>query len=230
MTMAASFTLPDTLPVMTLKQVVLFPHAVVPLYIFEDRYREMLRSVLGGSCLFALANETESPDIDFQSLEEAPARIATVGLVRASHLNENGTSHLVLQGLMRVRLKAILTEHPYRMASVEALDELPPANPVATQVLRERIGAFIQNEDSLRNDVPEEFLDCLLDAEDLGCFADLTASIVSLSAEHKQSLLETLDIHERLRLLLETLERGKSLQALDHTLQELAQPDDIERN
>src|ERR1035437_4036916 len=93
--MEMEITLPEDVPVMTLPNVVFFPQALLPLHIFESRYRQMLRDVLASDRLFAVAG------LDVQQAGrrfEPPHRIAGVGMVRACQKNDNGTSNLLIQG------------------------------------------------------------------------------------------------------------------------------------
>src|SRR5919109_2879420 len=93
--------LPEQAPVMPLPGTILFPHALLPLYIFEPRYREMLRYSLAQERMFCVAllrperTEWKSEDDFFD--------VATIGLIRACVGRGDGTSNLILQGLQRVR-------------------------------------------------------------------------------------------------------------------------------
>ena len=87
--MEMEITLPDEVPVMTLPNTAFFPQALMPLHIFEPRYREMLRDSLATNRLFAVAGlnlrQVNDPD-NF----EPPHRIASVGIIRACQKNDNG--------------------------------------------------------------------------------------------------------------------------------------------
>jgi Lon protease-like protein len=87
---------------MLLPDCTLFPHGGLPLHIFEPRYREMLREALEGHCFFAVArlsgDETAAP-------AQCASQVGTIGLVRASHEQADGTSQLLLHGVMRVPVR-----------------------------------------------------------------------------------------------------------------------------
>ena len=89
---------PETVPVMTLPDTVFFPQALLPLHIFEPRYQEMLRDVLAGNRLFAVArlNNARPPN---SKRPEPPHHIASVGIIRACQKGDNDTSNLLLQGI-----------------------------------------------------------------------------------------------------------------------------------
>src|SRR4051812_31236393 len=90
--------LPPEVPVMTLPNAILFPQALLPLYIFEPRYQRMLSDALHSHRMFAVA--MRRPD----SKRETPMAVAGLGIIRASVRNKDGTSHLILQGITRVAL------------------------------------------------------------------------------------------------------------------------------
>lgn len=198
--------IPSTIPVMTLRDTVFFPRSILPLYIFEPRYRIMLRDVLAGSRIFAVARLDETRHEALQE-EEPCCLTATAGMVRASHDNPDGTSNLVLQGLCRVRISGVATETPYRRVNVEKLGSAPQATSGAVELLRREVGELIASEKELANDVPEEFLQFLQTIEDPNAFLDLTAYSTCQSADLKQRLLETLDLEARFRIYLHYLHR-----------------------
>ena len=115
--------IPNTLPAMTLRGVVLFPSAMMPLRIFEPRYREMLNDVLSQDRMFAIVRERE--DVSAEEVElELPYSVATAGLVRISKKHDDGTSFVLLQGLHRVRVRSILQEEFLLLSSKIILDAL----------------------------------------------------------------------------------------------------------
>jgi Lon protease-like protein len=86
--------LPAEVPVMTLNGAILFPQAMLPLYIFEPRYRKMLQDALESHRMVAIAMQKPNTS------RESPAQVAGLGLIRAAVKNPDGTSHLILQGLV----------------------------------------------------------------------------------------------------------------------------------
>jgi Lon protease-like protein len=115
--------IPSRIPAMTLRDVVLFPQAMLPLRIFEDRYKKMLTDVLNQDRIFAIVAERDQTLTDDQ-LDEPPFEVATAGLIRVSKENEDGTSFVMLQGLSRVRIRSINDEGPYRILKVEPLETI----------------------------------------------------------------------------------------------------------
>ena len=91
--------LPSEVAVMTLPEATLFPQALLPLYIFEPRYRQMLADALHSNRMFSVAMQRPG------STREAPSPVAGLGLIRVSVGHRDGTSHLILQGIARVELE-----------------------------------------------------------------------------------------------------------------------------
>src|SRR5512140_1667725 len=104
--MELEITLPDEVPAMTLPNTVFFPQALLPLHIFEPRYREMLRDVLASNRLFAIAH-LDVARLEKADLVEPLHAIASVGIIRACQKGDHDTSNLLLQGICRVAVKKI---------------------------------------------------------------------------------------------------------------------------
>src|SRR5512139_302755 len=100
--------LPREAPVMTLPNATLFPQALLPLYIFEPRYRQMLADALHSNRVMSVAMRKA------KTTRETPNEIAGVGLIRVAVTHKDGTSHLILQGLTRVKLGKVVRYRPYR--------------------------------------------------------------------------------------------------------------------
>jgi ATP-dependent Lon protease len=109
---------PEEVPVMTLPEATLFPQALLPLYIFEPRYRKMLRDALDSHRLVTVAMQKPG------RTRETPCSVAGLGLIRVSVKHTDGTSHLVLQGLSRVELVERVRSRPYRVHRMRVLTPL----------------------------------------------------------------------------------------------------------
>jgi Lon protease-like protein len=188
---------PSSVPVMTLTGAVLFPQVMMPLHIFEPRYRQMLADVLDGQRVFAVARLDEGAACD-PSRDEPPHEIATVGIVRASHQNPDGTSDLVLQGLVRVRILSIVQETPYRRVSVQPLPPVPGTiGAMVVRRLRRQIFALLRRRRDLGAGLPEQVEDFLRTVTDPETFIDLAAYSLLGDGHLQQQLLETLEVEAR---------------------------------
>ena len=113
---------------MTLPNATLFPQALLPLYIFEPRYRQMLADALHSNRMFSVAMQKPG------STRETPSPVAGLGLIRVSVGHRDGTSHLILQGLARVELEEAVRYKPYRIQRIRPL-QTPPCDNVTVDAL-----------------------------------------------------------------------------------------------
>ena len=193
--------IPSRIPAMTLRDVVLFPQAMLPLRIFEDRYKKMLSDVLNQDRIFAIVAERDQTLTDDQ-LDEPPFEVATAGLIRVSKENEDGTSFVMLQGLSRVRIRSINDEGPYRILKVEPLETIIEKD---TKEYRNKIyDALVQNK-LLGGEVSKDILDYLETIEDDAAFIDLAAFTLCKNTIRKQAMLEVQRLHKRAEMLFDDL-------------------------
>jgi ATP-dependent Lon protease len=209
--------LPREVPVMTLPNATLFPQALLPLYIFEPRYRRMLADSLHSDRMFSVAMQQPG------RVRETPSTVAGLGLIRVSVGHGDGTSHLILQGLARVELAETVRYKPYRVQRIRRL-ESPPCNEVAVDALLAKVRELLEERVSLGLPFPFPvlpkgksgggpspelvakevlgYLDKLTDPEQV---ADLVSCAVLPRAEERQTILETVNLEARLKHLIHFL-------------------------
>jgi Lon protease-like protein len=198
-------SLPDQVPVMTLPNVAFFPQALMPLHIFEPRYREMLRDTLATDRLFAIAGLDHAERIATANVTEPPHRVASVGIIRACQKNDNGTSNLLLQGLCRVEILDIVREHPYRLIRVRALASKLGAAPEDNESRRRELARLITMKEKLAPTTSSAIAAFLRTIEDPEAFADIAAFNLCEDPALKQRLLEVLDVNRRMFLFADYL-------------------------
>jgi uncharacterized protein len=185
------------LPMFPLPRVVLFPHALLELHIFEERYRAMTRDVLAGSRYLAVSLIAPGEHDDAE--RPAVRRIAGVGEVMMAHELADGRFNLVLRGRARIRIDEELPfERPYREIGATILPDLPALDAAelrdAEQSLRALVGqladAIPEGGELLRQvaaaqETPAELVDVL------------TAALVD-DPGLRQRLLETREVTRRM--------------------------------
>ena len=200
--MSSFVTLPEQLPVMPLPGAVLFPHALLPLYIFEPRYRKMLEHALQRHRMFCVTLIKPSCP-DWHATEDF-FHLATAGLIRACVERTDGTSNLILQGLHRVRFTSFEQEQPFPIVSIDTIESRDP-----TTVETEALGAkVIELYGSLKHDrrqLPAKLDRYLSELRDLEMLADLMASTFVNDPLRRQRLLEERSLNQRLRFLIRYL-------------------------
>ena len=210
--------IPREVPVMTLPNATLFPQALLPLYIFEPRYRQMLVDALHSHRMFSVAMQKPG------STREAPAPVAGLGLIRVSVGHRDGTSHLILQGLARVELEEAVRYKPYRVQRIKPL-QTPPCNVVTVDALVAKVRELLEERIQLGLPFPFpvmspgqgetktappsfspkeilNYLDSIVDPEQA---ADLVSCAVLPGAAERQTILETVNVEARLRHLISFL-------------------------
>jgi ATP-dependent Lon protease len=200
---------------MTLPKATLFPQALLPLYIFEPRYRQMLADALDSTRMFSVAMQRPG------SSRESPSLVAGLGLIRVCVGHRDGTSHLILQGLARVVLGQPVRYKPYRIQRIRPL-ETPPCDNVKVDALVAKVRELLQRRVMLGLPFPFpvmspgackgkspppsfspkeilHYLDSIADPEQA---ADLVSCAVLPGAVQRQTILETVDVEARLRQLI----------------------------
>src|SRR5256886_17609067 len=129
--------LPREVGVMILPNATLFPQALLPLYIFEPRYRQMLEDALQSNRMFSVAMQKPG------STRETPSPVAGLGLIRVSVGHKGGTSHLILQGLARVELEETVRYKPLRVQRILPLQS-PPCDNVKVDALVAKVRELLE--------------------------------------------------------------------------------------
>src|SRR3989440_3720588 len=199
----ATITLPDEVAVMPLPGAVLFPHALLPLHIFEPRYREMLEHALQRDRIFSVALIKPSCP-DWRAPEDF-FHFATVGLIRACVGRGDGTSNLVLQGLHRVRFTGFEQETPFPVAKIDIVESTGDAT-VETEALGEKVLELYQKLKRADRQLPSKVDRYLAQLGDLEMLADLVASTFVEDPLRRQRMLEEPLVNQRLRLLIKFLQ------------------------
>lgn len=203
---------------MTLPNATLFPQALLPLYIFEPRYRQMLADALHSNRMFSVAMQRPG------NSREIPAPVAGLGLIRVSVGHRDGTSHLILQGIARVELKEAVRYKPYRIQRINPL-ETPPCDNVKVDALVAKVRELLEERIQLGlpfpfpvmspekstsakekpSFSPKEILSYLDSITDPEQAADLVSCAVLPRPVERQTILETVDVEDRLRKLIHFL-------------------------
>ncbi len=183
----------------------LLPHGLLPLCVFEPKYRQMLADALDSHRLFAIGTvDPSAPTTDTSEPEVFEHSCA--GLVRACVGAEDGTSHLLLQGLQRIRFTGWQNDgKPYRRATIEPIPSVDE-NSEASLVLSQR--ALELAHGLISAGLPAPTPNALAEIESLDdpeARADLLAYHLIRDPYERQALLGMSDVGERLRFLIDQL-------------------------
>jgi Lon protease-like protein len=199
--------LPEEVGIMTLPNAILFPQALLPLYIFEPRYRAMLKQCLENQRMFAVAlphtstSTTSSPKQKFE-----PNRIAGVGLIRACVDKPDGSSNLILQGVSRVRFTDFVQEKPFFIGRIQVLDT-EESDALEVEALSVKVLEIIGNMHDSGQIQAEGILNFLRKIEDHDALADIVTYSFIEDLPSKQKILETLNLRDRLKKVIIALRK-----------------------
>src|SRR6266850_3742314 len=195
--MDQSVVLPNQVPVMPLPGALLFPHALLPLHIFEPRYQEMLKHALSEHRMFCIAH-VKQERVQWTSTDDF-FHVAGVGLIRACVGQSDGTSNLILQGLRRVRLSAFVQSDPFPIARIEPLESKATPS-VETDALGAKVLELYSGLKENGRQLPAKVDQYLSQLGDTEMLADLMAATFINDPWRRQQLLEELSLNRRLRL------------------------------
>ena len=195
--------LPGEVPIMPLPGAVLFPNALLPLYIFEPRYRDLLEHALKHERMFSVA--LIKPSCAEWHAPEDFFHLATVGLIRACVGRSDGTSNLVLQGLHRVRFTNFEQETPFPVAKIDLIKPSGDTT-VETEALGEKVVELYRQLKRAERQLPPKVDRYLTQLGDLEMLADLVASTFVNDPLRRQKMLEETSVNQRLRLLITFLQ------------------------
>ncbi|MGH8095433.1 MAG: LON peptidase substrate-binding domain-containing protein [Chthoniobacterales bacterium] len=200
--MSGTVPLPTSVPVMPLAGVLLFPNALLPLHIFEPRFREMLVHALDHDRMLCVA--LVRPERSQWRTSDDFYEVSTVGLIRACVGRTDGTSDLILQGIHRVKFSEFEQEAPFPIARIKPL-ETRASLTVETDALAAKVLEFYAQLRNSGRELPEKIDRYLSEMSDPETLADLIASTFISDAIRRQKLLEEPDLNQRLRLLIQYL-------------------------
>lgn len=199
---AALASLPAVLPVLPVRNMVVFPGTVVPMAVAREKSKRLLDAVFAGDKLLAVCAqrhaETEDPTIDDVYRVGTAAR--ALKLLRSSE----DTHTILVFGLVRVGIEEFVAMEPYWQAKVNPRpDSVEPG--VETEALMVSARRLAEQVIELSPNVPEEAQAILRSIDEPAPLADFLAANLSLDLVQKQELLETFDVHDRLRKVAATL-------------------------
>ncbi|HEX4414280.1 MAG TPA: LON peptidase substrate-binding domain-containing protein [Lacipirellulaceae bacterium] len=186
-----------------LPNLVLYPHVMQPLHIFEDRYREMLEDALAGDQLIAMAVLEPGWETDYESRPPV-SQFACLGKVVTHCRTEDGRYNMLLMGVGRVRIVQELAPlRSFRQARVELLeDSYDFASTCDRKRVQDELMAAFQRHLPSSCELPEHLESVLSNELPLGFLTDLAAYALTLTPEVKLQLLGECCVRKRAETLL----------------------------
>ena len=217
----SSFSDIQELPIFPLPNVVFFPRTLLPLYIFEPRYAQMVADALEGNQQIGMAllqpgwesRQDESPEV---------FKTGGMGLIAQYKPLEEGRYNILLSGRHRYRIMEFIQEAPYRVARVRLLDEVMPGGQEMNEISTELVRDFRElTEANIRPGLEPDVIEKL----DFPTLINSICSSVNLPVYDQQQLLEMNSLKVRATTILGILRRQISRKGLVSKFRHL-QPED----
>ncbi len=215
-----TFTVPESLPLLPIRDAVVFPSMILPLFVGRDVSVHAIETALEGDRLLALATQRD-PEVEDPGPEDIYS-VGTVGMIMRLMRLPDERLKVLVQGLSKVRIKNFLRCEPHIDVEVEELgpDE-PPEWSVEIEALIRSVSEKISELLPLRH-LPPELLSITANVEDPGRLADLVAANLRLRVDEAQETLEILDPVRRLRRVETLLRRELAVSSMQAEFQSAA--------
>ncbi|GFP24999.1 ATP-dependent Lon protease [Candidatus Hakubella thermalkaliphila] len=202
--------IPTDLPVVALKNTVIFPYLAIPLLIGRGKSLSALDEALKRENLIVLVSQREDDkeDISPEDLYE----VGTVSLIKQTFKLPDNSVKCVVEGMFRVRIRDCPQTEPHFTAKIEILEDVEEVDREELEKIRLTIQAQIENFLHLGIPFPADLLSALSTQQSLGRLADLLASYLLTTKEEKQQILEEAHVGRRLEKLSNFL--GEELRKL----------------
>jgi len=207
---------PTRLPVLPLKETVVFPESMTPLAVGQERSIKLIDDVVAGDRVLALltVRDTEPEQPGWEHVHE----VGTVAVVHKLIRVPDGTLRILVQGLSRVRLREPVQDEPYLVAEFDQLPDVLPDSPeveALTRNVQQQFARII----GMTPYLPEELQVAAANVDDPSALCHLVATTLRISTEERQAVLETVDVEERLRRIALVLGREVEVSELGSKIQ-----------
>ncbi|MDI6873473.1 endopeptidase La [Candidatus Solincola sp.] len=208
--------IPEILPVLPLKDTVIYPHIIMPLLITREEYVKLIDDALTADRLVAAMAAKE--EVETPGPEQIYHMGTAAAIIRMLKLPD-GSMQLFVQGVQRIRIVDFVQTHPYMKARVEKVREVVEKS-VEVEGLARNILAQFKKIVSMAPYLPNEIFIAAMNISEPNNLADFIASNINITLEEKQELLEAVNVKERLEKLtfylnkeIEILEIGSKIQS-----------------
>ncbi|NIY98022.1 endopeptidase La, partial [Salipiger sp. HF18] len=182
-------------PVLPLRDIVVFPHMIVPLFVGREKSVKALEEVMADDKQILLAAQIDPAVDDPES--DGIYRAGVLANVLQLLKLPDGTVKVLVEGQSRVRITEYIENEAFFEARCEYITEMP-GDPAAIQALVRTVGEEFERYAKVKKNIPEEALSAVSETTEPAKLADLVAGHLGIEVEQKQELLETLAISERL--------------------------------
>src|SRR5919112_660932 len=198
--------IPESLPVLPLRDIVIYPFMIVPLFVSREKSIRAVDEALGENRMIFLVSQR---DLD----KEEPAgedlyTTGTVAVIMRMLKLPDGRIRILVQGLTRAHVEEITDTGEYLKARLASMPETPaPERSLEVEALIRNVRASLEKAANLGKNISPEVMAIIANLDDAGRLADLSASNLELKVEDAQSVLEIADTTARLRRVNDLLNK-----------------------
>jgi ATP-dependent Lon protease len=204
--------IPDQLPVLMLRDIVVFPYMVVPLFVGREKSKNAIDQALSSHRMIFLLTQKDM-EIEDPKYDEV-YHVGTVALVMRMLKLPDGRVRILAQGLVRARLEELDEEKSYFSARIKVIhDPDEEDKTIEIEAMLRNVRDGLDKASTLGKNIPPEVMIIAANVEEAGRLADLTAANLELKVEEAQQLLEITEPYPRLKRVYEHL--TKELELLD---------------
>ena len=182
-------------PVLPLRDIVVFPHMIVPLFVGREKSVRALEDVMADDKQILLSSQID-PGVDDPAIDGIYKAGVLANVLQLLKLPD-GTVKVLVEGRARVRITEFLNNDKFFEARAEYLTELP-GDPTTVEALVRTVAVEFERYSKIKKNIPEEALSAVTETTEPAKLADLVAGHLGIEVRQKQELLETLSVTERL--------------------------------
>lgn len=198
--------IPSELPVLPLRDIVIYPFMIVPLFVSRDKSIKAVDEALSQNRMIMLVSQK---DVDKEEpSQEDLYKVGTVAVIMRMLKLPDGRIRILIQGLSRARVDSVVAGSDYVKASLTSINEpLAPENSLEVEALVRNVRGSMERAANLGKNISPEVLAIIANLDDAGRLADLSASNLELKVEDAQSVLDIFDPVLRLRRVNDLLSK-----------------------
>ena len=193
----------EIVPVLPLRDIVVFPHMIVPLFVGREKSIRALEEVMKNDRFILLATQMNATDDD--PAEDAIYKVGSLATVLQLLKLPDGTVKVLVEGLSRARRLHAVKNENYFEAEVEVLAE-DMSDPIETEALARSVSTEFENYAKLNKKVSPDVVSTISGIEDYAKLADTVASHLAVKISDKQDALEIVKVSKRLEKVLGLME------------------------
>jgi len=209
--------IPEVLPIMPLFNIAIFPRMMFPMEVFGEQSITLVDEAMSKDRIIGLLLSKKPP----HEMNYKPEDFYTIGtsvIILKMAKSGDSKAQLLVQGIMRFRVKEFIESQPYLQGRIETIED-SPAKDIEIEALMANIISLFDRIVKLTPLIPQELVAMSKSITEPGVLADMVASIINITTEEKQTILETFDVKDRLKEVtrlvnhqVEILELGSKIQ------------------